>query len=81
MLTSLLILSGCLGVSNEEEKETIIQESEQNTVQLSASWGLTPEVLPLDGTPVQLSVLVEREGYNWVLEPTIRNPQISRLSE
>ncbi len=81
MLTSLLVLSGCLGVSNEDEKETIIQEFDQNTVQLSASWGLTPEVLPLDGTPVQLSVLVESEGDNWVLEPTIITPQISRLTE
>ncbi|MCP2505333.1 MAG: MSCRAMM family adhesin SdrC, partial [Candidatus Poseidoniaceae archaeon] len=79
-LTGLMVLSGCFGAVESGEDGKSIDESLSNTVQLEAEWGILPESIPLDGTPVQITISVQSDGENWGAEPTIITPETSVLT-
>ena len=53
-LTGLMVLSGCFGaISTDEDENSEVPLSK--TVELSASWGIVPDSITLDGAPIQLA--------------------------
>ena len=80
LLAGLLVVSGCLGSVDTDEEELVVSEIDSNQVKLVASWGVVTESLELDGTPAQLSIIVENEGQNWDTEIMIITPQILLLT-
>ena len=78
--TGLMVLSGCFGAVDSSEDGNSIEDIVSNTVDLEAEWGMLPDSIPLDGTPVQLTISVESTGESWGAEPTIITPQASELT-
>lgn len=81
LLTGLMVLSGCFGAVSPTDDGKEVEETRPLTVELSTSWGLLPETIPLDGTPVLLTIVVQSQGDDWDAQPTIITPQISLLTD
>ena len=79
-LTGLMVLSGCFGAVSQNDDESEIDEPLSNTVELTAAWGVIPDSIPLDGTPVLLTIVVQNKGDDWDAQPTILTPQITVLT-
>ncbi len=80
LLASLMVLSGCFGAISTDEDEKNTEVPLSKTVELSASWGILPDSITLDGAPVQLAIFVQSQGDDWGVQPTIITPQASLLT-
>ena len=79
-LTGLMVLSGCFGAVSQNDDANEIEEPLSLTVELNATWGVIPDTVPFDGTPVLLTIIVQNQGDDWWALPTITTPQLSLLT-
>ena len=69
MLVGLLLVSGCIGSVDTEEE--VVNEPTSFLVTLNAEWGLIPDRIQLDGSPIQMFVNINSDlSLIHISEPT-----------
>lgn len=79
LLVGLLVLSGCIGATETPTDSTPNINNAETIVSLNATWGVVPQDAVLDGTPIQLEVVIQNDGDNWKAFPTILTPDFTAL--
>ena len=79
LLVVMLFTSGCLSSvdSNNLENEDEVEPSSEITFR--AEWDIRPDIKYLDGSPIELNILIISDSEEWLAEPTIISPEITAL--